>query len=211
MLPQVGKPDEVNLPSLRKQGGAVAHMQRRLENEECPDGVSRRPQGIDAGKARIAQALSPVPQFGRVTTPPAGLVATGVEGSPRSSHGHEFLLADRPYGIPFAGPEPRRLEPVVRIDNYDVAVCDRFPGRIRGRKGTATIRTEPILADPGKLARDASHRSRFGYVHATRCAVETVVRLPSSACRRLGEAIAAGLLRSMLTQGPGRLRRLDRE
>lgn len=85
-----------------------------------------------------------------------------------------------------------------------------LPDRFKGRKGTAIIRPEPKLVEHKELAPDDPRRRRFGYIRATRSEFETVVWLPPPACWRLGEAIASGLARTMLTNGQVDVRSFNR-
>jgi len=76
-----------------------------------------------------------------------------------------------------------------------------WPDRFKGREGKATLYPEPALVDHKLLDEDDLLRKRFGYVRATKAEFETVVWLPPAVCWRLGEAMALGLVRSMLTNG----------
>ena len=78
-----------------------------------------------------------------------------------------------------------------------------WPDRFKGREAKATIYPEPALADHKLLDGDGDVRRRWiGYVHATKTVFETVIWLPPPACWPLGDAMASGLIRSMLTNGP---------
>lgn len=78
-----------------------------------------------------------------------------------------------------------------------------WPDRFKGREGTATIYPEPAFVDHKLLDGDGDVRRKWiGYVHATKTAFETVIWLPPHACWPLGDAMASGLVRSMLTNGP---------
>jgi len=50
----------------------------------------------------------------------------------------------------------------------------------------------------------------LGYVHATKAKFEIAIYLPPSVCWRLGGAMASGLARSMLTNGPIEARGMNR-
>lgn len=95
----------------------------------------------------------------------------------------------------------RELEPFNEHETLQFETECIWPDRFKGRKGTATVWPDPILAEPRKLAPDAVDRGRFGYIHATRSVFETSLSLPPQACWRLGQAIASGLISSMLTNG----------
>lgn len=104
----------------------------------------------------------------------------------------------------------REWEPFNEYESLQFDTECIWPDRFKGRKGTATIRPEPILAEPRKLAPDALQKSRFGYIHATRSTFEIAVGLPPQAYWRLGEAIASGLICSMLTNGKVDVRSFNR-
>ena len=72
------------------------------------------------------------------------------------------------------------------------------PDRFKGREGAATIYPEPALNDHKLLRADDVHRKWIGYIRATKSEFETVLDLPPPVCWRLGEAMASGLIRSML-------------
>ncbi len=77
-----------------------------------------------------------------------------------------------------------------------------WPERFKGREGKGTLSPEPALVDHKLLDDDDILRKRFGYIHATKAEFETVLWLPPPVCWRIGEAVASGLVRSMLTNGP---------
>ena len=81
-----------------------------------------------------------------------------------------------------------------------VAEC-LWPDRFAGRTGKATLLPEPALADPKLLKADDLLRHSIGYIRATKSVFEITIHLPPSDCWRLGEAMASGLVRSMLTNG----------
>lgn len=73
-----------------------------------------------------------------------------------------------------------------------------WPDRFKGREGKATLNPEPALVDHKLLDADDVRRRWIGYIRATKGEFETVIYVPPSACWRLGEAMACGLLHSML-------------
>lgn len=73
-----------------------------------------------------------------------------------------------------------------------------WPDRFKGREGKATLYPEPALVDHKLLDEDDVRRRWIGYIRATEGEFETAIYVPPSACWRLGEAMASGLLRSML-------------
>lgn len=75
------------------------------------------------------------------------------------------------------------------------------PDRFKGREGKATLWPEPALADHKLLEKDDVRGKWVGYTRATKCDFETAIWLAPPACWRLGEAMASGLVRSMLTNG----------
>lgn len=81
-----------------------------------------------------------------------------------------------------------------------VAECI-WPDRCKGREAKATLRPEPALVDHKLLDDDDVRRKWIGHVRATKGEFEVVLWLPPAACWRLGEAMASGLVRSMLTNG----------
>lgn len=81
-----------------------------------------------------------------------------------------------------------------------VAECI-WPDRLRGREATATLRPEPALVNHKLLDEGDTLRQRFGYVRATKSEFETSIWLPPAACWRLGRAMAAGMVSSMLANG----------
>lgn len=85
-----------------------------------------------------------------------------------------------------------------------------LPERFKGREGRATLRPEPALIDHKLLDEDDILRRRFGYIRATKGEFETVLWLPPPVCWRLGEAMASGLVRSMLTNGLIETRSMNR-
>jgi hypothetical protein len=76
-----------------------------------------------------------------------------------------------------------------------------WPDRFKGREGKATLWPEPALVDHKLLGDDDVWRKWIGYVRATKTVFETAIWLPPLVCLRLGEAMASGLVRSMLTNG----------
>lgn len=85
-----------------------------------------------------------------------------------------------------------------------------WPHRFKGRDGKATLWPEPALVDQKLLAEDDVHRKWFGYIRATKGEFETSIWLPPPVCWRLGEAMASGLVRSMLTNGRIESRSMNR-
>ena len=76
-----------------------------------------------------------------------------------------------------------------------------WPDRFKGRVGKATLNPESALVDHKLLDEGDILRQRFGYIRATKGEFETVLWLPPAVCWRLGEAMALGLVDSMLTNG----------
>ena len=76
-----------------------------------------------------------------------------------------------------------------------------YPNRFNDRRGKATIYPEPALVDFQLLSDDDVRRRWIGYVRATKSEFEAVLWLPPKVLRPLGEAMASGLVRSMLTNG----------
>lgn len=76
-----------------------------------------------------------------------------------------------------------------------------WPGRFKGRSGKATIYPEPALAEPQGLPPDDPLRRSIGFIKVTKMEFQTVIWLPPQDGWRLGEAIASGLISSMLTNG----------
>lgn len=85
-----------------------------------------------------------------------------------------------------------------------------WPDRLKGREAKATLRPESALVDHDLLKEDDLLRKQFGYVRATKGEFETVIWLPPPVCWRLGEAMASGLVRSMLTNGRIETRGMNR-
>lgn len=85
-----------------------------------------------------------------------------------------------------------------------------WPVRFNGREGKATLSPEPALVDHKLLKEDDVRRKWVGYTHATKREFETAIWLPPNACWRLGEAMASGLVRSMLTNGLVEARGINR-
>ncbi len=85
-----------------------------------------------------------------------------------------------------------------------------WPDRFKGREGKATLYPELALVDHNLLSDDDLRRTRIGFVRATKAEFETVVWLPPPVCWRLGEAMASGLIRSMLTNGLAEPRGMNR-
>jgi hypothetical protein len=77
-----------------------------------------------------------------------------------------------------------------------------WPDRLKGREGKATIYPEPGYVDLKLLDEGDAQRKWIGYVRATKGEFETVVWLPPQVCWHIGEAMASGLIRSMLANGP---------
>lgn len=73
-----------------------------------------------------------------------------------------------------------------------------WPDRFKGREGKATLYPEPALVDHGLLRADDTRRKWIGHIKATKGEFETTVWLPPPVCWRLAEAMASGLVRSML-------------
>lgn len=96
----------------------------------------------------------------------------------------------------------RRLKEVEPFDEREslhfVTQCI-WPDRFKGREGKATIYPEPDLTNPKLLEEDHVRRKWIGYVEATKGRFDTVLWLPPQIGWRIGEAIASGLVRSMLT------------
>lgn len=85
-----------------------------------------------------------------------------------------------------------------------------FPTRFKGREGQATLWPEPALVDHKLLDEDDILRKRFGYIHATKSVFETSITLPPPVCWRLVQAMASGLVCSMLTNGLIETRSMNR-
>jgi hypothetical protein len=85
-----------------------------------------------------------------------------------------------------------------------------YPDSFKGREGKATVYPEPAYVAQDLPEQDDTRRKWIGYVHATKGQFETVIWLPPSACWSLGEAMASGLVRSMLTNGPVEPRGMNR-
>jgi hypothetical protein len=81
-----------------------------------------------------------------------------------------------------------------------VAECI-WPDRLKGREAKATLRPEPAFVDHKLLDVDDVRRKWVGYIRSTKGEFEAVIWLPPAACWRLGEAMASGLVLSMLTNG----------
>jgi hypothetical protein len=81
-----------------------------------------------------------------------------------------------------------------------VAECI-WPDRFKGRESKATLHPEPAFVDHKLLDVDDVRRKWIGYIRSIKGAFETVIWLPPAACWRLGEAMASGLVLSMLTNG----------
>jgi hypothetical protein len=90
-----------------------------------------------------------------------------------------------------------------------VAECI-WPDRLKGREAKATLRPEPALVDHKLLDEDDVRRKWIGFTKATKGEFETVLWLPPAVCWRLGEAMASGLVRSMLTNGLIETRSMNR-
>jgi hypothetical protein len=76
-----------------------------------------------------------------------------------------------------------------------------WPDRFKGREGKASLNPELALVDHKLLDEDDVRRKWIGYIHATKGGFETALWLPPPVCWRLGEAMASGLVCSMLTNG----------
>lgn len=76
-----------------------------------------------------------------------------------------------------------------------------WPDRFKGREGRATLNPEAALVDHKLLDEDDILRQLFGYIRATKTEFEAVIWLPPPVCLRLAEAMALGLIHSMLTNG----------
>lgn len=77
-----------------------------------------------------------------------------------------------------------------------------YPDRFKDREGKATIYPEPAFIDHKLLSEDDVRRKWIGYVRATKDEFETIIWLPPQVCWPLGAAMASGLVRSMLANGP---------
>ena len=84
------------------------------------------------------------------------------------------------------------------------------PDRFKGREGKATLRPDEALVDHKLVDEDDVRRRWIGYIRATRSVFEANIYLPPSACWRLGEAMASGLISSMLTNGLMETRSMNR-
>lgn len=73
-----------------------------------------------------------------------------------------------------------------------------WPDRFKGREGKATLYPEPLLTDPKPISQDHVRRKWIGHIRAAKNDFETVIWLPPQAVWLLGEAMASGLVRSML-------------
>lgn len=85
-----------------------------------------------------------------------------------------------------------------------------WPDRFKGREGKATLNPEPALVEHKMLDEDDVRRKWIGYIRATKGMFETVLWLPPAVCWRLGEAMASGLVHSMLTNGRIETRSMNR-
>lgn len=98
----------------------------------------------------------------------------------------------------------RRLqewEPFAETQSLTFTVECVWPDRFKSRIGPATIFPEPAFVDHKNLPKDDVRWKQIGYVRATKREFEAVLWLPPPMCWRLGEALASGLVRSMLTNG----------
>ena len=77
-----------------------------------------------------------------------------------------------------------------------------WPDRFKGREGKATLYPEPAFIDHKLLDDDDVRRKWSGNVRAPKGWFETTLWLPPPVCWQLGEAMASGMIRSMLTNGP---------
>lgn len=73
-----------------------------------------------------------------------------------------------------------------------------WPDRFNARESKATLYPEDAFVDHKRLDGEDVRRKWIGYVRATKSECEAVIWLPPSVCWRLGEAMAMGLVRSML-------------
>ena len=84
------------------------------------------------------------------------------------------------------------------------------PDRFRDRECKVTIWAEPALADPQLLEANAHLRDAIGYIQVTKSVFEASVNLPPEACWKIGEAMASGLIQSMLINGRVEKRGMNR-
>ncbi len=76
------------------------------------------------------------------------------------------------------------------------------PDRLKGRQGKGTITPEPGMVDDKLLPENSPTRKWIGFIRATKVEFETVVWLPPEICWRIGDGMASGQIRTMLTSGP---------
>lgn len=96
----------------------------------------------------------------------------------------------------------RDAEPLEEHQSVHFVTECIYPDRFKGREGPATLYPEPALVDPKRLKPDDVRRKWIGHIRATKTIFESVVWLPPPVCWRLAEAMASGLVRSMLANGP---------
>jgi hypothetical protein len=96
----------------------------------------------------------------------------------------------------------REEEPFVERHTLHFVTECIYPDRFKDREGKATIYPDPTLVDHKLLKADDVRRKWIGHVHATKGEFETVIWLPPQVLWPLGEAMASGLVRSMLANGP---------
>lgn len=95
----------------------------------------------------------------------------------------------------------REWEPFEERHTLDFVTECTWPDRFKGREGKATIYPEPALVDHKLLDKDDVRWKWIGHIRATKGEFETALWLPPPVCWQLGNAMATGLIRSMLTNG----------
>jgi hypothetical protein len=76
-----------------------------------------------------------------------------------------------------------------------------WPDRFTGREAKAALRPEPALVDHKLLDDDDVLRKSIGFLRTSTNEFEADIWLPPRVCWRLGDAMASGLVSSMLTNG----------
>jgi hypothetical protein len=116
-------PRDQTMPFFRQCFGPSAHCFIRANKKKRAGREWFGPQRIDRTKAASAQCPCPVREFFIVSTNTTGVVVVNDECSTRASQGSDLIEADTFPCIPGANAETIWFKPIVRISEYQIAVC----------------------------------------------------------------------------------------
>lgn len=96
----------------------------------------------------------------------------------------------------------RDIEPFREHETLHFIADCLYPDRLVGRECAALIIPEPLLSTAQSLAPDDPRREWIGYIRIRKNEFSAAISVPAYRVMPLGQAMATGLVRSMLANGP---------